>query len=216
MLDCIVHTPKTEPKGSIIWLHGLGASGDDFVPVMPHLQCPQFRFVFPHAPIRRVTLNGGMPMRAWYDIHYLEPGPDRENRAELRASANSVIELIHREQELGLSPNQIILAGFSQGSALALHTAHRFEHPLLGVVALSGYVVEEDTFGVQGHVANSKTPFFLAHGTDDMVVPLTRGQRAKELVSEHHSNTTWQTYKMGHEVCMPEIYAIRDWLQELK
>jgi phospholipase/carboxylesterase len=123
--------------------------------------------------------------------------------------------LIEREQEFGISPERIILAGFSQGSALALHTAHRFNRPLLGVVALSGYVVEEDTFGVQGHVANSQTPFFLAHGINDMVVPLTRGRRAKELVSEHHSNTTWKTYGMGHEVCMPEIHAIRDWLQSL-
>ena len=215
MLECIVHQPKGAVSGTVIWLHGLGASGDDFVPVRPHLNLPNFRFVFPHAPVRPVTLNRGMRMRAWYDIHYLEPGPDRESLSDAVDSERQIVELIDRELSQGIPSNRIVLAGFSQGSAMALHTGHRYSKPLMGIIALSGYVVGEDTFGVQGHVANAKTPFFMGHGTQDMVVPLTRGQRAHELVSAHHPHTKWKTYPMGHEVCMPEIHAIRDWLQAL-
>ena len=160
MLECIVHQPKGAVSGTVIWLHGLGASGDDFVPVRPHLNLPNFRFVFPHAPVRPVTLNRGMRMRAWYDIHYLEPGPDAKACLMLWTlsdrSWNSSIENCLKEYP----PIEIVLAGFSQGSAMALHTGHRYPKPLMGIIALSGYVVGEDTFGVQGHVANAKHPFY--------------------------------------------------------
>lgn len=215
MLETIIREPTEPIFGSVIWLHGLGASGDDFVPIVPHLKLANFRFIFPHAPIRRVTLNGGMPMRAWYDIRYLEPGPDRESIEDAEDAIKEIELLIQNEIDKGIPSNRIVLAGFSQGSAMALYLSHRYSKPLLGVIALSGYILDDNHFEKKGHIANVDTPYLLAHGTSDMVVPLSRGQKAKKIISDSHPNTTWKTYPMGHEVCMEEIQMIGEWLKKI-
>jgi phospholipase/carboxylesterase len=214
-LDAIEITTGEPPELAVIWLHGLGADGHDFEPIVPELglRIP-VRFVFPHAPVRPVTINGGMAMRAWYDIL----GFDRraaEDAAGIRASAAAVTELIDRELARGLSSERIVLAGFSQGGAIALQTALREARPLAGVLALSTYLPLAGTLAPERSAANSRLPIFMAHGTDDTVLPLTLAESSRRTLEALGYHVEWHAYPMPHTVCLEEISAIGAWLAAL-
>ncbi|GAA0758581.1 dienelactone hydrolase family protein [Ideonella azotifigens] len=202
------------PVASIIVLHGLGADGNDFVPIAQELDLSvvgPVRFVFPHAPVIPVTWNNGMRMRAWYDIH----GSDlvrREDEAGLRASLLSVQALVDREIERGIPANRIVLMGFSQGCAMSLLTGLRAPKRLAGIVGLSGYLPLSDTTASERSSANADVPVFLAHGQYDPVVPLARGQAAHDTLQSLGYPVEWHTYPMEHSVCGPEIEDLNRWL----
>lgn len=207
-----------EPAGSVIWLHGLGADGHDFEPIVPELRLPDdlaLRFVFPHAPIRPVTINGGMSMRAWYDILSLNhDGPTDEDG--IRASATILEELIAREVERGIDARRIVVAGFSQGGAIALHTVLRYPKRLAGLMALSTWLPlwnEFDAEVVDNPAAgNREVPIFMAHGNFDPVLPIQMGQASAKRLTESGFNVEWHEYPMAHAVCAEEIGHIRSWL----
>ncbi|HHO53522.1 MAG TPA: carboxylesterase [Deltaproteobacteria bacterium] len=212
-LPCIEHTPGVPAEGSVIWLHGLGASGSDFSPLVPHLGLPRIRFVFPHAPTAPVTINQGHVMPSWYDIRSLDHDrPDREDPAGVQASATAIGALIQREISRGLPHSRIVLAGFSQGAAMALHVGLRRREPLAGLVVLSGYVVLADTWSTEITSEALTTPVFFGHGRDDEVVPIEGGRAAHRATTEAGATTTWRDYPMGHEVCPEEISDLRRWL----
>ncbi len=200
------------PQGSIIWLHGLGADGHDFEPIVPELQLPpslRLRFVFPHAPVRPVTLNGGMAMRAWYDIFSLDRnGPADE--AGIRASAALLEQWIVREQERGIPPGKIVVAGFSQGGAIALHAGLRAQQQLAGILALSTYLPLHEAFADEA--VASDLPIFMAHGTLDPVLPMALGRDSADFLLAGGYNVEWHDYPMAHSVCAEEIRDIRAWL----
>jgi len=207
-----------EPDGSVIWLHGLGADGHDFEAIVPELGLEgrqNLRFVFPHAPVRPVTINGGMSMRAWYDILTLDRGGPQDE-AGIRASGKLLLQLLEREHERGIPYDKIVLAGFSQGGAIALHTALRFGPRLAGLMALSTYLPLQSTFDAE--VANSATaqsrdlPIFMAHGTFDPMLPLALGQHTHEVLTAAGYKSQWHDYPMAHAVCAEEIAHISDWL----
>ena len=209
MLDLVEIEAKEKAIGSIIWLHGLGASGDDFAPIVPHMQLPDVRFVFPHAPMRPVTIHGGMETRAWFDITTLEPSPKRESLTDILRSQGEIEALIDREIERGIPSQNIVLMGFSQGAAMALHVGHRYHQRLLAVVVMSGYLLSKDTFAIDMHEANRYTPFHFYHGTRDLVVLHRRGVEACDNTVEQHRFTHWTEYPVGHEVCLEQIRQIR-------
>jgi phospholipase/carboxylesterase len=196
----------------VIWLHGLGADGHDFEPIVPELGLTfAARFVFPHAPVRPVTINGGMAMRAWYDIL----GFDRkaaEDAAGIRASAAAVTELIDSEVERGMPAERIVLAGFSQGGAIALQTALREPRGLGGVLALSTYLPLASTLAAERSAANAGIPIFMAHGTADNVLPLALGEGSRRTLEALGYPVEWRTYPMAHSVSLEEIGAIGAWL----
>ena len=193
-----------KPEAAVIWLHGLGADGHDFEPIVPELRLKKpVRFIFPHAPIRPVTINQGMRMRAWYDILQLGGGP--EDDAGLRASQKITEELI-REQRMPAS--KIILAGFSQGGAIALQTALRFPERLAGVVALSTYLPLSATVAAERSDANRDTPIFMAHGQYDDLIPMSRARTSREQLEKLGYKIEWHDYPMPHSVCAPEIADI--------
>lgn len=217
VLETIERETAGNPDAAVIWLHGLGADGNDFVPVVDALRRTAgraaVRFVFPHAPVQPVTLNGGMPMRAWYDLRSLEPG-GLDDAEGLAAASGWVRTLMEREQERGIDPERIVLAGFSQGAATALHTAFDPARPapvLRGVIALSGWLPEPVRLPQAGAGA---APLFLAHGTQDPVVQLDWGQNARDQLLEAGYTVQWQEYPMPHAVCPEEIDAIDQWLSE--
>jgi phospholipase/carboxylesterase len=201
-----------EPQGSVIWLHGLGADGHDFEPVVPELRLPAelgLRFVFPHAPVQPVTLNGGMSMRSWYDILTLDrDGPVDE--PGIRASAATLDKLIERELERGIAADKIVVAGFSQGGAIALLAALRSPHKLAGVMGLSTYLPLVKTF--KDEVSVSELPVFMAHGVLDPVLPMALGRDTADWLIENGFNVEWHDYPMAHSVCIEEINDIRSWL----
>ncbi len=206
------------PDGSVIWLHGLGADGHDFEAIVPELGLAgrlDLRFVFPHAPVRPVTINGGMSMRAWYDILTLDRGGPQDE-AGIRASSEMLVQLLEREHERGIPYEKIVLAGFSQGGAIALHTALRFEKRLAGLMALSTYLPLQNT--IEAEVVNNAAaqprdlPIFIAHGTSDPMLPLALGQHTLEVLTAAGYNAQWHDYPMAHAVCAEEIAHIRDWL----
>jgi phospholipase/carboxylesterase len=204
------------PKASVIILHGLGADGNDFVPVASELDLRSLgpvRFVFP--PTRPVTINGGYVMRAWYDILGLGPQKQREDEAGLRQSQALVERLIAKEKARGVPANRIVLAGFSQGCAMTLMTGLRHDERLAGLVGLSGYLPLAAKAEVERHPANRDVPIFLAHGTDDPVIPIERARESREtLVAMGHA-VEWHEYPMPHSVCAEEIADLERWLLEI-
>jgi phospholipase/carboxylesterase len=215
VLESIEITTGQAPELAVVWLHGLGADGHDFEPIVPELGLRfPVRFVFPHAPVRRVTINGGMPMRAWYDIYGFDPGA-REDEAGIRASAAAVTELVDRELARGLPTERIVLAGFSQGGAIALHTALREPRPLAGVLALSTYLPLAATLAAERHAANARIPIFMAHGTVDSVLPLALAESSRRTLESLGYAVEWHVYPMAHAVCLEEVAAIGAWLAAL-
>lgn len=214
-LDRIVVETEGAVDAAVIWLHGLGADGHDFAPTVPLLGTPGVRYLFPHAPARPVTVNGGYVMRSWYDIRHLAPGPERESLQDLRASAAQVRALVEEQVAAGIAPERIVLVGFSQGGAVASHTALRFPHRLAGLVALSTYLVRPDLLADEAHPANASTPVRVGHGTQDPVVPLSRGEVLAETLRPGR-DLQLRTWPMGHAVNEEELRwvgaAIGGWL----
>ncbi len=207
-----IETGSGEVQGSVIWLHGLGADGHDFEPIVPELRLPEelrLRFIFPHAPVQPVTLNGGMAMRAWYDILTLDRGGP-EDEAGIRASAASLDQLVAREQERGIAANKVVVAGFSQGGAIALHAGLRSKQQLGGVMGLSTYLPIQSVLGDE--VVASSMPIFMAHGSLDPVLPMQLGRESADLLLANDFNVEWHDYPMAHSVCAEEIDDIRTWL----
>ncbi len=206
------------PSGSVIWLHGLGADGHDFEPLVPELRLGgkvDLRFVFPHAPVRPVTINGGMSMRAWYDIFSLDRGGPQDESG-IRGSGAQLELLIEREQSRGIPCERIVLAGFSQGGAIATHTALRHAEPLGGLMALSTYLPLQEKFEaevVKNESSQSRSlPVFMAHGSFDPMLPLPLGEHSRELLDAAGFNVDWHDYPMAHAVCAEEVVDIRNWL----
>ena len=214
LLPCVEVETAPEPGASVIWLHGLGADGNDFVPIVPELRLPAslaVRFVFPHAPVRPVTINNGMRMRAWYDI----AAADLSNRADLagvRQSQSLLEALIGRETARGMPSARIVLAGFSQGGAIALYTGVRHAERLAGIVALSTYLVSADTLGTEAGTANRALPIFMAHGTADPIVRYAWGEASRRALQAAGYRVDWHSYPMEHSVCLEEIVALGAWL----
>lgn len=213
-LEKITFPAKTQAVGSVIWLHGLGADGHDFADIVPQLHLPDdlsLRFIFPHAPIRPVTINANMRMRAWYDIYSLND-LTQEDAAGIVQTEQSIHELIQQEIDQGISSDRIILAGFSQGGAMALFTGLRYPKPLAGLLALSTYLPLAEQFAQSLNPANQKTAIFMAHGKQDPVLPFALGQQTYELLKKLHYPIEFHTYPMAHQVCAEEINAIGQWL----
>lgn len=214
VLPAVEHETAASPVYSVIWLHGLGADGHDFAPIVPELVAadwPAVRFVFPHAPVRPVTVNSGMPMRAWYDIVAFDLLA-RQDEAGIRASIAAVEALIARENERGVPDERIVLAGFSQGGAIALAAGLRHAKRLAGIVALSTYLPLADTLAAERSTANADVPIFQAHGTFDPVVIPPRGSDSRDLLQSLGYHVEWHAYPMAHAVCPQEIADLRAWL----
>ncbi|WP_223669934.1 alpha/beta hydrolase [Kangiella shandongensis] len=215
LLPCVTVNPTTEHKATVIWLHGLGADGHDFEPIVPELKLPAelgVKFVFPHAPVMPVTINGGYQMRAWYDIRDADLA-NREDKEGVRRSAAEVKKLIDAEIESGVPSDKIILAGFSQGGAIALHLATRLPHKLGGIVALSTYLTMPEQLEAEKSNSNLDTPVFMAHGSQDPVVPMQRGQYSAKVLKDNGFKVSWQDYPMAHAVCLEEIQALGQFLK---
>jgi phospholipase/carboxylesterase len=213
LLPCVEVLPRGKPTSSVVWLHGLGASGHDFEPVVPHLRLPNTRFVFPHAPQRPVTINMGLVMPAWYDIAALDR-TGAETERHVRESDGLVRALLEREKERGVPPARTVLAGFSQGAALALFTGVRYPETLAGLVALSGYELLGGTRAAEASAANQATPIFFGHGRYDPMVPLALGRAAHAAYAMAGRDAQWHEYPIEHSVSMPEIDEIGAWLRE--
>ena len=217
LLDCVEHETGPQPTHSVIWLHGLGADGHDFAPIVPELQLPAslaVRFVFPHATIQPVTINGGMAMRSWYDI--LTPNlVKREDETGIRISEQAIQALIAREIARGIPSSRIVLAGFSQGCAMTLHTGIRFKEKLAGLMGLSGYLPLIEMAAHEREPVNAATPIFLAHGTHDPVVTLERAEASRAKLVDLGYQVQWHTYPMPHSVCAQEIDDISSFLQSV-
>jgi phospholipase/carboxylesterase len=209
-LTTIELNPVGQPKASVIWMHGLGADANDFVPVVPELRLPDsltIRYVFPNAPKQAVTINGGAVMQAWYDI----TGNDLARRTDengVRASQALIGQLIEREHALGVPYERIFLAGFSQGGVIALQTGLRYPKKLGGILALSTYLACVETLASEGTAANKATKILMVHGTGDQVIALDRAEKSRELLQQNGYAVQWQTYPMQHSVCAEEIGLI--------
>jgi phospholipase/carboxylesterase len=214
LLPTVEHETAANPAHSILWLHGLGADGNDFAPIVPELVAkgwPALRFVFPHAPVQPVTINGGVPMRAWYDIHGFDARA-RQDEAGIRESIAAVEALIARENARGVPDENIFLAGFSQGGAIALSAGLRHPRKLAGIVALSTYVPISSLLAAERHAANAATPIFWGHGSADPVVLYQRGVESRDLLLSLGYTVDWHSYPMPHSVCAEEIADLRQWL----
>lgn len=215
--DCVVVDSGPSPRSLVLWLHGLGADGRDFVPVVPQLglpDAPGVRFVFPHAPVRPVTVNGGMRMRAWYDILGLEIAARQDERG-IRDSAALLEDLLAELQGEGFEPGRTVLAGFSQGGAMALHVGLRHRRALAGIMGLSCYLALHESVESERSEANRATPVFMGHGSQDPVIPAPLGTRSRDFLREHGHEVTWRDYPMPHAVCPEEIRDIGHWLSEV-
>lgn len=214
-LSCVEVEPKVEATAAVIWLHGLGSNGHDFEAILPELNLPldaPVRFIFPHSPSLAVTINGGIVMPAWYDI--LEMGAGRKlNTEQLLDSARRVTELIEREMERGIDSERILVAGFSQGGAVAYHAALSFQHKLAGLLALSTYFPTSDIITISE--ANRHIPLEVMHGSYDPVVLPTMGEDAVSDLLAAGCKPNWRIYPMEHQVCMPQIRDISAWLQDI-
>ncbi|MBD3653274.1 dienelactone hydrolase family protein [Kangiella sp.] len=217
LLPYVTVEPTSVHKATVIWLHGLGADGHDFEPIVPELKLPAelgVKFVFPHAPVIPVTINGGYQMRAWYDIRNADLS-QREDEAGVRQSAEQVEQLIKHEIEQGIPADRIILAGFSQGGAVTLHLATRLNQKLAGIVALSTYLTIPDKLADEKSDANLDTTIFMAHGQQDPVVPMQRGQFSAKVLEENGFKVQWSDYPMPHAVCLEEIQALGRYIEEV-
>ena len=221
LLQTVEHETGDAPAWCILWLHGLGADGHDFAPIMPELVrpgWPALRFVFPHAPVRPVTVNNGMRMRAWYDIRNFSAdelgGGDRADSAGVFESIEQVEALIARETGRGIPPGRQILAGFSQGGAIALAAGLRRAEPLAGVVALSTYLPMAPQASQDLQSRALRQPVFMAHGDQDPVVPPAAGEHSRQVLETLGFQVEWHAYPMGHSVCAEEIRDLGDWLQQ--
>ena len=213
LLSCVQVEPAGPARGSVLWLHGLGADGHDFEPVVPLLDLPDVRFVFPNAPARPVTINGGMVMPAWYDILHIGGPPSGERRPDVRESARLIEAVLDREEGRGVPSSRIVLAGFSQGAAMALHVGIRHAKPLLGIMVLSGYQVLGETSEEEASAANRATPMLFCHGRHDPLVAIQWGRQAHEACARSGRDARWHEFPIAHEVSLPEIAVIRDWLK---
>ena len=217
LLDSIEIETGLDPQHAVIWMHGLGADGHDFAPIVPELgleSAPPIRFIFPHAPVQPVTINGGMAMRSWYDI-YVADLVRREDESGLRHSQTEIQNLIARENARGIPTERIVLAGFSQGCAMTLQTGLRLPERLAGMICLSGYLPLAGSVAAERHPANQDTPIFLAHGTQDPMVVLPRAEASHRALVDMGYRVTWKTYVMPHSVCMDEIHDIAAFLRQV-
>ncbi len=219
MSEALLNRIEIEPtqvaaRAAVIWLHGLGASGHDFEPIVPYLRVPAelgVRFVFPHAPMQPVTVNAGMTMPSWYDIYDMDI-PRREDVAGIRATGQHIAALITHEIQRGVPSQSIILAGFSQGGAMALYTGLRYAEPLAGVLALSCYLPLAESLATEAHAANRATPIMMMHGAHDPVIPVDYGAQGHQRLQALGYTSEWHTYPMGHEVHPQQIQVIGTWL----
>jgi phospholipase/carboxylesterase len=207
-------TPGADPSGTVIWMHGLGADGWDFVPIVRELPLPEglvLRFIFPHAPLRPVTINNGMRMPAWYDISMSDVSRVPDERG-IRESQKQVEELIERERGRGMDTSRIVLAGFSQGGAIALQTALRLKQKLAGVMALSTYLTLEDSLDAEASGANKSTPILMAHGTQDEMIPVRLAEASRDKLKAKGYDVDWHAWPMPHSVCAEEVEEIAGFL----
>ncbi|MGO3842419.1 MAG: alpha/beta hydrolase [Alcaligenes pakistanensis] len=217
LLESIEIETGANPQHAVIWLHGLGADGHDFAPIVPELglqNAPAIRFIFPHAPIQPVTINGGMAMRSWYDI-YVADLVRHEDESGLRQSQINVQNLIARENARGIPTENIVLAGFSQGCAMTLQTGLRLPERLAGMLCLSGYLPLAAAVAAERHPANQDTPIFMAHGSMDPVVPITRAEASRQQLETMGYQVQWNVYPMPHAVCPEEITAVGQFLKQV-
>jgi phospholipase/carboxylesterase len=210
-LERVEINPSKPPVGSVIWLHGLGADGHDFEPIVTelHLEVP-VRFVFPHAPMRPVTINRGLEMRAWYDI---DPKAPRSGTTDIAKSAEKIEMLVEEESARGIPPEKIVLAGFSQGGVIALHLGLSSPKRLAGILALSTYVHDHERIAERVSFASIDVPIFMAHGLIDPMIPITRAITSREVLVSLNYQIEWHEYAMGHEVCAKEILDVARWLE---
>lgn len=216
-LKCIEINPSSAANAVVIWMHGLGADGHDFTPIIPDLGLPRdlnIRFIFPNAPIRPVTINNGYEMRAWYDITSIS-SERASDVLGIKQSVDSIKQIIEAQIALGISSERIILAGFSQGSAMALTTLLHCDLKLAAAIALSGYLPMQLESLRDAHEANKQTPIFMGHGTEDMIVPFMLGQMTYNGLNSAGYNTQWHAYQMAHSVCMEEIKDIGKFLTKI-
>jgi phospholipase/carboxylesterase len=216
LLEALEVETAPSPQAAVIWMHGLGADGYDFVEIPPMLRLPEqpaVRFVFPHAPMQPVTINGGMVMRAWYDVRH-DAGARREDEPGVRASQRHIEALVAREKARGVPAARLILAGFSQGGAMALHTGLRHTERLAGILALSCFLPLADRLAGEASAANRDVPIFLAHGTQDPLIPLARARHAHDVLTGLGYPVEWHEYPMPHSVCDAEIRDIGAWLTQ--
>ena len=217
LLPCIEIETGPDPSASVIWLHGLGADGNDFVPIVPELRLPSglsIRFVFPHAPVRPVTINNGFRMRAWYDISAADLN-SRADMAGVQQSQRQLEALIERERQRGTPASRIVAAGFSQGGAIALYAGLRHAERLAGIVALSTYLIASDRLAAEAAAPNRGAAIFMGHGTADPIVRFEWGNASRQLLASAGYQVEWHTYRMEHSVCMEEINAVSAWLQRV-
>ncbi len=218
LLETVEIATGDHPEAAVIWMHGLGADGNDFVPIVRELDlsdCPAIRFVFPHAETMPVTINNGYVMRAWYDILGMDL-VRREDEVGLRKSQQQIEQLIAREIERGIPAERIILAGFSQGCAMTLQTGLRYPHKLAGMLCLSGYLPLADKLSAERSESNRSTPIFMAHGRVDPVVQIARAETSRDFLTSLGYAVEWKDYSMPHSVCEEEIddigHVITHWL----
>ena len=216
VLDAVEIETGREPIAAVVWLHGLGADGHDFEPLVPWLDwqdAPPIRYVFPHAPVRPVTVNGGMQMRAWYDIRGIDIDRDQDESG-IAESIDQATALVRREEDRGIDPGRIVVAGFSQGGAIALQCALRYPVRLAGLIALSTYLLLESRLGSERHEANAGLPVFFGHGSADPIVPARLGSHAAGALERLGHPVEAHTYPMQHAVCPEEIEHIAAWLRK--
>ena len=216
LVEYVELTTGPDPKGTVIWMHGLGADGWDFVPIVKELGLAEdlpVRFIFPHAPMREVTLNNGRVMRAWYDIAMseLQRLPDEKGIRESQAQIEALME---REKARGVASDKIVLAGFSQGGAIALHAGLRHPEPLAGILALSTYLTLPESLAAEAASANKSVAIFMIHGTQDPVIPITLAKTSRDILRSLFYKVRWVEYPMPHSVSMEEIIAVGEWLSE--
>lgn len=216
-MEALEVTTDPNPACSVIWLHGLGADGHDFAPIVPELGLPPqlaVRFIFPHAPLMPVTINNGYVMPAWYDVRSLDLR-QTEDEAGIRASQQKIEALIGHEGERGIPASRIVLAGFSQGGAIALHAGLRHAAALAGVLALSTYLPLPLALASEASQVNAGLPIFMAHGTGDAVIPISQGIASRDVLQENGYEVAWHEYPMAHSVCPEEIADIGQWLLQV-